>query len=497
MPRWSPDNDEILFLAHDNAYAAPSLGGSPRIVARGTPGDGKIWSASWSPAGDSVVIVRNDSVLVQPRSGSGSRLVAVGKGRQLHSCVWSPRGAWIACVSGNALEIEPGPLFGNEATSAILLYPAAGGAPVDLTGNAFQHTHPAWSADGHHLWVLSDRDGEPGEVYSVRVGSDGRASEAFVRVGMNAESIDLAANRIAYSVPIRRANIWSVPVPGDRVLTLPTDGTQVTKGSQLIELTSVSPDGKWLVYDSNNKGNPDIYRVPISRDGTAGAAAEALTDDPRKEYAGAISPDGRELVWQRFVSGKRRLWMRRLDGDTGHEMLTAPGDQGVPRWSPDGRSIAAWSHDKEAGAVFVIHRDAEGSWKPWAWRLEGGQLPVWSPDGRSLAFVRYDGGVETIPVDSGARTMVYAPPKGAADPMATNLVWGGDPSIIWFIGIDRLGHGGIWSVSARGGPAQLRVNLDNPSGWLPGPGISSNGERFYFTLDERVSNVRWAELVKP
>src|SRR5687768_157657 len=287
MPRWAPDNDQLLFLSRTHAWVSPSIGGSARLVARGTTGDGMIRSASWSPNGDSVAIVRNDSLIVQPLEGPGSRFV--GRGNELHSCVWSPTGVWIACVSGNWVAFEPGPLFGNEAPSGIVLFPVAGGSSIEVTGNRFQHESPAWSADGQFLWMLSDRDGEPGEAYAVPIATDGRVSGPFVRVGLRAESISLSAGRIAYSVPVRRANIWAIPVPGDEVATL-ASATRITSGNQLIEVLSASDDGKWLVYDSNLRGNADIYRMP-----TAGGAAELLTNDSRPEFAGSLSPDSREL----------------------------------------------------------------------------------------------------------------------------------------------------------------------------------------------------------
>ena len=77
----------------------------------------------------------------------------------------------------------------------------------------------------------------------------------------------------------------------------------------------------------------------------------------------------------------------------------APMDQGGPRWSPDGRAIAGWSHMKEEGALFVVRRDSSGGWGPAAWRLPKAQLPQWSPDGRVLAFVRYDGSIALIPAE--------------------------------------------------------------------------------------------------
>src|SRR5205814_3760264 len=99
MPRWSPDNDQLLFLARNSAWVSPAFGGAPRLVAAGDAGDGSVRSAAWSPLGDSVAVVRNDSLLIKALDGPGSRLV--GRGSQLHSCDWSPKGRWIACVSGN------------------------------------------------------------------------------------------------------------------------------------------------------------------------------------------------------------------------------------------------------------------------------------------------------------------------------------------------------------------------------------------------------------
>jgi Tol biopolymer transport system component/DNA-binding SARP family transcriptional activator len=487
MPRWSPDNDQVLFLSRYNAYVSPSIGGTPRIVARGSDVEGMVRSAAWSPTGDSIAIVRRDSLIIQPLNGTGSR--HVGSASQLHSCVWSPSGNAIACVSGNIVSLQPGPLFGNEAPSAVVLFPVSGGKPVDISGHQFQHRGPAWSSDGRFLWLLSDRDGNAGEVYSIGIGRDGRAAGGFARAGLSAESIGMSASRMVYSVPVRRANIWSVRVPSDSVLSL-RDATRITFGTALIEVIAATPDSRWIVYDSDVNGNADLFRVPVD-----GGEPERLTSDPAPEYAGALSPDGESLAWHRWVKGQRHLFVKRLNSDSEAEILPAPGDQGVPRWSPDGHSIAAWSHDKEEGAVFVVRRDARGQWLPTAWRLEGGQLPVWSADARTLAFVRYDGRIQTIPADSGVVKTIYAPREGGEDPVAGNLVWSLDPSTIWFIGSNARGHGGIWSVPASGGAPRLRVALDDDAGRLHGPMLATDGRRFLFTLDERFSNVRWAELV--
>jgi Tol biopolymer transport system component/DNA-binding SARP family transcriptional activator len=486
LPRWSPDNDQLLFLSRNDAYVAPSIGGSPRLVARGSSGNGMVRSASWAPHGDSVAIVRNDSLLVQPLEGTHTRLV--GRGNQLHSCVWSPDGRWIACASGNWIEFEPGPLFGNDAPSSIELFPASGGPAIALTNADFQHRSPAWSADGKFLWMLSNRDGSVGEVYAIPIGKDGHAAGPVVRIGLMAEWIGLAANRIAYSVPHRRANIWTVPVPRYKPASMAA-ATPLTSGNQLVETVSTSRDGKWLVYDSNLRGNADIYRVP-----TSGGPAERLTHDERPEFAAALSPDDSELAWHRWVDGVRRVFVGKLDADSAREILPEPGDQGVPRWSPDGSSLAVWSHATAEGDVFVAKRDASGQWKE-SWRVKDAQLPVWSPDGKTIAFPRYDGSIQTIPADSGTRTTVYAPRQGTDDPIAVFLAWSTSPDTLWFLAPGASGRGGIWSLSLSTGAKRLLVRLDDPSR-LIGPTLATDQRRFYFTRDERFSNISWAELVR-
>src|SRR5580692_6787650 len=57
---------------------------------------------------------------------------------------------------------------------------------------------------------------------------------------------------------------------------------------------SLSPDGKWIIFTSDQSGSADIYRM--HPDGTS---LERVIDSPGFDDQGALSPDGRKLA---FVS---------------------------------------------------------------------------------------------------------------------------------------------------------------------------------------------------
>lgn len=486
LPRWSPESDEILFLSGDHAWVSPAVGGTARRVAAGAVGEGSVRSASWSPRGDSVLIVRRDSLLVVPRDGPGARLV--GRGAQLHSCTWSPSDRWIACVSGNWIAFVPGTLFGNRAPSALVLFPVRGGAAVPVTDTVHEHQSPAWTADGRDLLFLSDRDGARGEVYRARIGRNGRFAGAPERLGITAEFISLSHDGLVYSVPSRRSNAHALEIP-ERGVASVGDVQPLTRGNQLIEVLDVSRDGRWLVFDSDARGLADLHRLPLM-----GGDVERLTDDPRPEFTGTLSPDGEELAYHRWEDGVRRVRVRRLHDGQVTEPLAEPGDQGVPRWSPRGDALAIWRHDEEPGSIFVVRRDAAGRWQPPRWALGDAQLPVWSPDGDSIAFLSLRGDVRVMHADSGAARVWYAPRPGSDDPLATFLAWRGPERRLWFLGHRPTGMNGIWELRPGSGEALLVADLTDPRGRRPGPSLTSDGRRWYFTLDERTSNLRWAAL---
>jgi Tol biopolymer transport system component len=108
-------------------------------------------------------------------------------------------------------------------------------------------------------------------------------------------------------------------------------------------------------------------------------------------YAGGISGESADLShdgqWITYVAFPgRSLWRSRLDGSDRLQLTFPPVQVGVPRWSPDGKTI-------------VLHGTVPGQGHAiWTVPADGGRLeritsgrffeigPIWSPEGASVIF---------------------------------------------------------------------------------------------------------------
>ena len=221
----------------------------------------------------------------------------------LHSCSWSPRNDWIACVSENlGVDVPNTVTFANLAPSAIVVLPVRGGSSTRVTDIASANLAPAWSSDGRSLFFISNRDG-PRDIYAVYVSSSGRARGAPQRLttGLGAISMSLSAggSRLVYAAFSANANLYSIPIPAGAPVN-GTTATAITTGNQVIEAASISPDGKWIVYDSNLGGRSHIWRMPFG-----GGQPQQLTNGPADEFAGNLSPDGEWLAYHSWRRGTR------------------------------------------------------------------------------------------------------------------------------------------------------------------------------------------------
>jgi eukaryotic-like serine/threonine-protein kinase len=161
----------------------------------------------------------------------------------------SPRGDRIA------LEIDTG-------ANDIWVLDIARGIRTRLTFGPVSNNDPVWSPDGKWIAYSSERnDRHP--VY--RKPSDGSGAEELLLdddqfVFVNDWSRD--GKYLLFSRgPLNGTGqeIWAMPLDGDRkpFLVVPHGANSFTNGGRL------SPDGRWLVYSSNESGQQEVYVVPF------------------------------------------------------------------------------------------------------------------------------------------------------------------------------------------------------------------------------------------
>ena len=230
--------------------------------------------------------------------------------------------------------------------------------------------------------------------------------------------------------------------------------TQITRGPGLEQFPSLSPDGKWIVYDGDQAGNSDIYLQ-----GVGGQKAINLTaDSPDDDTQPAFSPDGERIAFRSerqdggiFVMGRTGESVRRIT-DNGY----------TPAWSPDGRRLVfatdAPNVFGRTGSQLWIVTLASGDKS----RVEENDAvqPSWSPNGFRIAYwaVFVKGGIQgqrdiyTIPAEGGTPLAVTA--DAAID---WNPVWSSDGRHLYFSS-NRGGSMNVW-----------RVAIDERSGQVSGP----------------------------
>jgi eukaryotic-like serine/threonine-protein kinase len=97
----------------------------------------------------------------------------------------------------------------------------------------------------------------------------------------------------------------------------------------------VTPDGKWLIYRaSGDSTSNDMWRAPLDGSGKP----ELLVGTPYNENGGALSPDGKSMVYQSDESGRMEIYVMSMEAGGGKAQVSK--DNGTfPRWRRDGKEI--------------------------------------------------------------------------------------------------------------------------------------------------------------
>lgn len=480
-PRWKPDGSVILYTANGTAYTIPPLGGAAIALLPGSASTGYV-QCDWSPDGAAVLCSnRKDGALYRADANGGNlKRITPPSGDVPHSVAWSRDGKRIAYVSGN-LDFVEWQSMGNLAASSIWVVSAEGSEPVRVTDVSHLNMSPVWTPDGDHLLFISTLGGTR-DIYSQAVKGNGapRGSPIRITTGLNPHTMTLSADgrALAYSAFKTTANIWGAPLHGTDPIP-PSAMHEVTFGNQTIESISVSPDGRWLAYDSNLNGNADIYTMPVS-----GGEAQQLTRDPADDFAPHWSPDGKEIAFHSFRNGNRDIFVMSSDGSRLETVAATPSQELVPRWSPDGHSVIYYAY---TDSVFVVSRTATGWSKPKF--LTRGYVPEFSPDGTRIAF-QFGDSLLAIPASGGLRRQTLV--TGICS-VSGSFEWSVDSRFIYYC-TTVSGLSTLRVMPSTGGLSKPLLELRDPLRQLYRGEFTMDSSHIYFTIGSRESDIWVMEL---
>jgi TolB protein len=307
MPTPPPAVAPIVPGTTTPARAAPAAP-PPTAVAEGAALPGRL------------LFVKNGDLWVW----EGENGVALTSSGDAFQPVWSPDGARIAYIRR------------TESYSDLVVMPAAGGEPAQLTGdgsNAPPHSYerildsvwafyPAWSPDGAEIAFTSQAAppaGEPAAEY--------------------------------------RLTLYAMPSSGgEKQQIYADDGAHVGR-------PVYTPDGAAIVFANQPTGTgvPQLYRYT-----RASSSAAPLAGAPDQSYDPAFSSDGRWLAFAARDGGRTDVFAMPAGGGAPVRLTNLGGARG-PAFSPDGKLLAflaiapgsnsfdLWIADLQIGADGALH----------------------------------------------------------------------------------------------------------------------------------------------
>jgi eukaryotic-like serine/threonine-protein kinase len=151
------------------------------------------------------------------------------------------------------------------------------------------------------------------------------------------------------------------------------------------EALAAAPDGRHLIAREYTQTNQyDLWLVPIDGKGER----TPLLNSPANETWGDISPDGRFLAYESNVSGTTLVYVRPTGG--GRSVQVSAGESYMPRWSRDGTEILFIAPDRTLHAASFraveqqlvvglpkpLFRFPPGSHYSWEFSVDGKRILV-------------------------------------------------------------------------------------------------------------------------
>jgi len=364
---WSPDRKSIAYCKGNEIFLAKSDGSEPRrlLITAGRASD-----LRWSPDGSILRFTVSD-----PKTNYRSIWQASADGGNLHPVLpgwsdapneccgnWAPDGRYFVF---QAIRDETSNVWAMNEHGG--LFRSTRQQPIQLTTGPMNIGDPVPSRDGKRLFVQGWRPRGELVRYDARSGQF-----APYLSGISAMGLDFSRDGVwvAYNDGTD-GTMWRSKVDGTQKLQLVSPPMQAY-------LPRWSPDGKQIAFFGHPPGEPwQIYVVPV-----AGGSPELIYRSGANLADPSWSPDGKSLAFGENSLNNQGSAVYVLDLKT-RNASKLPGSDGLfsPRWSPNGRYLAAIPLDSLKLMLFELTTQ---KWTELAKIFVA--YPTWSRDGRYLYF---------------------------------------------------------------------------------------------------------------
>ncbi len=332
---WSPDGQHITFGNGFNIYVTKLDGSSSRklLTADGIP-----WTLRWSPDGRVLRFTVQDS-------------------KTNKSSLWE--------VSAEGINPHP-------------LLPEWNASPAECCGN--------WSSDGEYFVFQSWRNGRS-DIWAIRE----RNSFFGIR---RSEPVQLTKGELSTLAPVLSRDDKKIFFFGEL-----RRGELIRYDSKIhqfvpylsgisADLVDFSRDGQWVTYVAYPQGS--LWRTK-----TDGNERLQLSFPPMQVGRSRWSPDGKQIAFTAAQPGRPwRIYVVSAGGGVPQELDTGEGNAVDPDWSPDGMSLTFGTRTTimpgEPLGTALYRLDLKSRRVSPIEDSKGKIIPRWSPNGRHLAALKSD-----------------------------------------------------------------------------------------------------------